>query len=110
MAGASEENLGTPGQPERDVRYDTTQEDMRDVYTCYSTQEMDRAVEVLVEQGIDVLVRDQTSSAFPTHVGLQGRMTVAVPETVWAEARAHLTTAIEDTVLGGEGALISEPA
>ncbi|HET6346951.1 MAG TPA: hypothetical protein VFH51_18595 [Myxococcota bacterium] len=109
MAEASEENLGTEALAERDIRAGTTSEDTRDVYTCYSTQEMERAVEVLVEHGIDVLVRDQTSSAFPTRVGLQGRMVLAVPETVWADARAHLTAAIEDTVLGDEGDL-SAPA
>ena len=81
----------------------TTTEEMANVYACYNTQQVERVVGILQENGLDVLVRDRSSSAFPTYVGTTAQQLVAVAKHEHDRARDILQAAITDEILPGEG-------
>ena len=83
-------------------------EAMDDVYICYDAQLTDRALEVLEEAGIECLLRDRTSSAFPVNVGLAGQKVIAVPAHLVGQARTCLAGAVEDGVLSADGTVLGD--
>ena len=80
--------------------------EMMDVYACFDEQEMLRSRELLEANGIEVLVRDRASSAFPTTVGLTATKILAVAPAHHERARTILGTAVADGVLGSDGEII----
>lgn len=79
---------------------------MEDVYVCYDAHLTDVAMEVLEEAGIEYLLRDNGSSAFPTNVGYGGQKVIAVPAHLVGQARTCLLGAVEDNVLPGDGTVL----
>lgn len=98
--------------PECDTRLvaalvdDTSDEEMLDVYACYDAQELERARELLADRGLEVLLRDRGSTAFPTTVGMTATKLVAVRATQHKVALEVLRSAIADGVLVPEGHLV----
>jgi hypothetical protein len=82
---------------------------MVDIYACFDDQESTRAKHILVEAGIEVLVRDRSSHDFPTHFGDGTKQTIAVPSGEVDRAREIVGGAVTDGVLP-EGQLLSTPA
>lgn len=70
-----------------------------DSYICYDEQLADRVVTLLTEQGVDALVRDRSSHAFPTTVGKTNSRIIAVPGQQLERARELLRAAIIDEVI-----------
>lgn len=73
--------------------------DTADVYVCWDEQQLERVTELLDGEGIDWLVRDHGSSAFPLTVGDSAKRVVAVPATELTQAQQIIATAIADGVL-----------
>lgn len=90
------------------MNVEPTQENLRDVYTCYDDQLTGRVLELLEEAGIDALLRDRSSSTFPLSVGTQARQTIAVTDANVAPARLCIAAAIEDGVLTADGELLAD--
>ena len=84
----------------------SSDETMDDIYVCYDAQLTDLALEVLEEAGIECLLRDHASSAFPTNVGFAGKKVIAVPTHLVSQARTCLLGAVEDGILPGDGTVI----
>ena len=84
----------------------TDRSDLVDVYVCYDEQIADRAVALLEDNGIEVLIRDHSSSAFPVTVGEATAQFVAVAASQRQQAQKLLSDAIADTVLTGDGHLL----
>lgn len=74
-------------------------EEMADVYVCYDEQLAERIVAMLKASGIEPLVRDRTSHAFPTTMGTSSERRVAVLVSEADRARRVLRDALEDGVL-----------
>lgn len=73
---------------------------MHDVYACYDDATLQRAVQLLQDQGLEPLVRHHESHAFPTNVGTTAERVVAVrPEQV-STAQRILKEATDDGVIG----------
>lgn len=88
------ESLSEAGSPD----------EMLDVYSVFNPVEADRLVEVLVEGGVEAMVRDRASSAFPTPgVGTTGEQIIAVPVRLQDKAREIVKSAIADEVISSEG-------
>ncbi len=81
--------------------------DMTDVFECYNAQEAERVAEVLVTEGLEVLVRDRSSSSFPTNIGHTAKQLIAVPAGEFAKARGLIESAITDGVISSEGKLLN---
>ena len=79
---------------------------MTDVYVCYDGRLAERVAELLVRDGIEVLIRDRTSSAFPTTVGETAMQIVAVDEASRPRARELIKAAVADGVVAADGKLI----
>jgi len=76
-----------------------TSEDTIDVFVCYDSQLAERVSELLREAGVEALVRDRTSMAFPTTIGTTGEQRIAVPSPQVAAAAAALESAVGDGVI-----------
>jgi hypothetical protein len=85
----------------------TTEQDTTDVYVCYDPQESQRVIEVLRAAGIDPLVRDRGSTAFPLNVGTESQKLIAVTREDAERARPIVEAAIQDGVLVGEGKVVA---
>ncbi len=83
-----------------------TETEMADLYVCYDAQQAERMAALLHGEGIAALVRDRSSSAFPTTVGTTAKRVVAVPAERRDHARQVIETAIADGVLPQDGELI----
>lgn len=85
---------------------DTSTEEMMDVYACYDAQQMERVQQILVERGLEVLLRDRASTSFPTTVGMTATKLVAVRADQHETALGIIRGALEDGMLPGDGHLI----
>ena len=83
-------------------------DDMVDVYECYEPQQAERLATVLRNRAVHVLVRDRSSSAFPTTVGTTAQQLLAVPRDERAHAQSIIEAAIHDGVVPPEGKMLSE--
>jgi hypothetical protein len=82
--------------------------DTVDIYLCYDPQEAQRVIEVLRAAGIDPLLRDQSSSAFPIPaVGSVSQKLIAVTAEDAERARTVVDAAIQDGVIVGEGQVVT---
>jgi hypothetical protein len=79
-----------------------------DLYVCYNETQADRLVDLLAEEGIEVLLRDKTSTAFPLNVGTQGERIIAVREIDFAKGAEVIQAAIADEVVSADGRLLCE--
>ena len=77
--------------------------DRIDVYVCYNDQQAIRAIGVLGEGGIEGLLRDRASSAFPTTVGMTAQKVIAVGPIV-----SH-AWAVSAQLAEGKGFVVSTP-
>jgi len=82
--------------------------ELLDVYTCYDSGEAERVAEVLVREGIETLIRDRSSSSFPTTVGKTAQQIIAVSRSEARQARSLIHTAIDDGVISSHGELLAE--
>ncbi|MEE8409895.1 MAG: hypothetical protein V3T05_09835 [Myxococcota bacterium] len=80
--------------------------DMTDVFECYDAQEAERVAEVLMVEGLAVLVRDRSSSAFPTTVGHTAKQLIAVPAAEQPLARNLIEAAVTDGIISSDGRLL----
>lgn len=80
--------------------------EMFDVYLCYDEQEAERAQGVLEDEGIQTLLRDHASTAFPMNVGATSEKLIAVAPDAATRAGELLQAAISDGVLVGEGRVL----
>ena len=83
-------------------------EDMIDIYECYEPQQAERLAVVLSNRGVHVLVRDRSSSAFPTTVGKTSQQLLAVPRDQRELARSIIEAAVDDGVVPPEGEMLDE--
>jgi hypothetical protein len=83
-------------------------EELVDVYECWEGQQAERLATVLRDSDIHVLVRDRSSSAFPTNVGKTAQQLLAVPREQAADARSVISNAVNDGVVPAEGNLLTE--
>ena len=74
-------------------------DDTVDVFVCYDSQLADRVTELLREAGVEALVRDRSSTAFPTNIGMTGEQRIAVPSPQVAAAATALESAVGDGVI-----------
>ena len=74
-----------------------------DIYTVYDAGEVDRVVAILKESGIEGLVRDHSSSPFPTNLGSLAERVIAVRAEETQKARAIIQQAIDDEVISSSG-------
>jgi hypothetical protein len=74
-------------------------DDTVDVFVCYDSQLVERVSELLRDAGVGALVRDRTSTAFPTTVGTSGERRIAVPSPQVGAAAAALERAVGDGVI-----------
>jgi hypothetical protein len=79
--------------------------ELTDLYVCYDAGEAERLAEVLVSDGIEVMVRDRSSTAFPMNVGEQAKQIIAVGGSDLARARELIKTAVADGVVSPDGKL-----
>ncbi len=109
----SEYRAGTQKCPECDVllvdalNQQALADDTVDLYACYEAQQAERLTEILEDESIDVLVREQGSNVFPTTVGKTARRIIAVPSSEAARARELITAAIKDGVVPDEGEMLA---
>jgi hypothetical protein len=97
------------GEPLVDQLEDSASvEDLVDVYECWEVQQAERLATVLRNSDIHVLVRDRSSSAFPTNVGKTAQQFLAVPRKQVADARSVISNAVNDGVVPAEGSLLPE--
>lgn len=82
--------------------------ELTDVYVCFDAGEAERIGEVLVVDGIEVLIRDRTSSAFPMNVGEQAKQIVAVSQSDLPRARELIEAAVADGVVSPDGKLLRD--
>jgi hypothetical protein len=85
---------------------DATTQDTVDVYRCWDEQELQRVIEVLRAAGVDTLLRDKTSSAFPMPGVDQGKI-IAVTRDDAERARTIVEAAIQDGVIVGDGQVLA---
>ena len=78
-----------------------------DVYVCYNDPQAHRAMEMLASTGIETLLRDRSSSAFPTNIGTTSAKFLAVTSHDAEQARSILRAGIEDEVLEKEGQVLA---
>ena len=81
----------------------TTEEDMEDLFVCTNEAQMERALGLLRDAGVEALVREHNSTMFPMKVGMMAERIIAVPCHRASEARAVLQAAMDDHVLVREG-------
>jgi hypothetical protein len=84
----------------------TSAADTVDIYACYETQQAERLVEILEEEGLDVLVRDRSSTLFPTNVGKSAQHIIAVAGSSADRAREVITSAVRDGVVPDDGEML----
>jgi hypothetical protein len=77
-------------------------DDTVDVFVCYDSQLVERVSELLRDAGVEALVRDSTSTAFPTNIGTTGERRIAVPSPQVAAAAVALESAVGDGVITKE--------
>jgi hypothetical protein len=87
---------------------DSSTDDMVDIYECYEPQQAERLATVLSNRAVHVLVRDRSSSAFPTNVGKTAQQLLAVPREQREHAQSIIEAAIHDGVVPPEGKMIPE--
>ncbi|MBJ80498.1 MAG: hypothetical protein CMH60_04195 [Myxococcales bacterium] len=87
---------------------DEIDEEMLDIYRCYDHQEALRLLDLLETKNIEGLLRDRSTSAFPTSVGMTSQQIIAVLSSDQQEAVAAIKTAINDEVVSGEGVFLPE--
>ena len=80
---------------------------MIDIYVCHDAQHADRILDILRSEGLTPLLRDRSSSAFPTQIGIMGEQLIAVHEDEAPKARTVISAAIEDGVVPEEGELVT---
>lgn len=80
--------------------------DMVDVYACYDGQQATFAQQLLRDEGVESLVRDRASSAFPTTVGRSAERILAVHPDALEQARDILTRAVQDDVIPSDGRIL----
>jgi len=90
-------------QPEAEA---TASSDMVDVYVCYEAQQVERVLDVLRSAGLETLLRDRASQAFPTNVGHTAEKLVAVSGNDTGRARELLQAAIDDGVIPSDGEIL----
>jgi hypothetical protein len=84
-----------------------TTSDTVDIYICYDAQQATRLADLLSNKGMHVLVRDRSSSAFPTNVGRTAQHVVAVPIGDREHAQSVIEAAIHDGIVPADGVMIS---
>lgn len=72
-------------------------------YECYDQGEALRAVALLTDDGIAAMMRDNSSSSFPTTVGTSAARRVLVDTGKVGEARGLLEAARSDEVISTDG-------
>ena len=82
--------------------------EMGDVYICYEAFEAQRIADMLQRVGIEALIRNRASAAFPTNVGMTSEQHVAVLAQDFNEAHQLIQAAIEDHVISNDGHLITQ--
>jgi hypothetical protein len=75
-------------------------EDTQDVFLCFDAQLAERMADLLRAGGLSPLVREHFSSALPLPVGGDGERRVAVAASEVERARALITQAMLDGVIG----------
>lgn len=80
--------------------------DMVDIYLCNDEQMADRVRALLEDEGIEVMVRDHASTAFPVSAGEGAEQRIAVAASQETAARKILADAMTDGLLAGEGELL----
>ena len=90
-----------------DSLVDTTYNDeLLDFYVCYNAMEADRVLDLLTIAGIEWLIRDRSSNAFPTCDPHAREQHIAVVQGQHSEAQHLLQNAIEDGVINSDGQFI----
>ena len=84
----------------------TSGDSLRDLYRCHDEQEMTRLLELLREANIEFLVRDHSSSVFPTTVGHGAEQILAVQSDDWDHARTLIAEAVSDSMIPYSGELL----
>lgn len=79
---------------------------MIDVYVCHDIQHAERVADILREAGIEPLLRDRSSTPFPTAVGLMAERRIAVHADGATQARETIRAAIDDGIIGSEGEIV----
>ena len=82
--------------------------EMGDVYVCYETFEAQRIADMLQRIGIETLIRNRSSAAFPTTIGMTSEQHVAVLAQDFNEAHQLIQAAIEDHVISNDGHLLPQ--
>jgi hypothetical protein len=91
-----------PTLPEEDLR------DFIEFYASFDWLEVGRIGSILEQNGLKVLIRDLTSSAFPTSVGRSGAKRIAVGADKVEEAKQLIKTAIVDGEISPDGRFIEK--
>ena len=76
------------------------------VYLCYNPLEAEHARILLAAEGWEVVVHNQSSSAFPVHDDANARITLQVLQEHAENARIMLAQAKGDGGLQGEGHVV----
>ena len=83
-----------------------TIEEMCDLYRCYEHQDALRLVDLLTDNNIEALLRDRSTSAFPTNVGMTSQQIIAVTQADQAKAQEIIKAALSDEVVSSEGVFL----
>ena len=82
-------------------------EDLHDVYVCYSGLEARRITGILEQFGVESLIRDRSVSDFPTPNNLESRQIIAAYPGQEDAARNIILQAIKDEVISADGHLVA---
>jgi len=82
--------------------------EMVNVYVCFDGQNAERALELLLSEGIEPLLRDNASTAFPIDAGTESKKLIAVSHADLVKARELLSAAVADEVLLDTGKVLGD--
>jgi hypothetical protein len=82
---------------------DALSEETVDVFVCFDAQVATRVVGILTDGGVEGMVRDRSSSAFPMNVGIEAKQIIAVAAHDAQTAADIIAQAVEDGVLPAAG-------
>ncbi len=85
---------------------DPVDDELHDVYVCYSGLEARRITGILEQEGIESLIRDRSVSDFPTPNNLESRQIIAAYPGQEDAARNIILQAIRDEMISKDGHII----
>ncbi len=77
-----------------------------EIYACYEALEGERIFGMLEDAGVPCYVRNLQRAAFPTSVGSEAAIRIAVPNDDVEKARKQILQAREDQVISADGAFV----